>query len=313
MAGDGSGTERNDRISGVVVGVDGSEGGRDALAWAARLAERSGLELTVLVAVSMPLISVPFGRPVRLTPTPEVADRASTLLGDETEAVARAHPRLRVNTVVSAQEPAPALIAASDRADLVVVGSRGLSGVKAAFLGSVSLRTAAHAACPVAVVPPGHGRDHREKGRIVVGLDGSEQSVGALRFAMAEAARLGAAVTAVRAWRLVPRLDPMPSDGAAVAEAHNAMSQKVSEDMRRTVEEARTGETADVDVEVETVEGQPAHTLITAGGGADMLVVGSRGRGGFAGLLLGSVSQTVLHHSEVPVVVVRSAGGPARD
>lgn len=95
MAGDGNGTERHDRISGVVVGVDGSEGGRDALAWAARTAERSGLELTVLVAVSMPLISVPFGRPVRLSPTPEVADRASTLLGTETELVVRAHPGLR--------------------------------------------------------------------------------------------------------------------------------------------------------------------------------------------------------------------------
>ncbi|GAB3484976.1 universal stress protein [Nocardiopsis coralliicola] len=294
-----------DAAAGVVVGVDGSEGGRHALAWAARAAQRRGSPLTLLVAVSMPLISVPFGSPVRLTPTPEAADRAATLLRAETEHVTQACPDLEVRTSVSAREPAPALIRASRTADLVVVGSRGLGGVRAAFLGSVSLRVSAHGQCPVAVVPHGFGPEYRPHYRAVVGVDGSPDSAEALRYALAEAARKSASVTVVRAWQVIPPPDPVMVEMAGYAAERQAASSAAADATRAMVEEARTEATSGVEVDVQVVEDQPAHALIAASSGADMIIVGSRGHGGFAGLLLGSVSQTLLHHATVPVVISR--------
>ena len=140
--------------------------------------------------------------------------------------------------------------------------------------------------------------------RIVVGIDGSAESKDTLRWAVAEAKLRGAALRVVHAWAppyiaAGPGLDP-------------ALDTQMIEDVRRKAEElverelsALGDEAAGVDIERAVVDGAPARTLIEAAEGSDLLVVGSRGHGGFAGLLLGSVSQQCAHHAPCPVVIVR--------
>ncbi|WP_047869260.1 universal stress protein [Nocardiopsis sp. RV163] len=305
---------------GIVVGVDGSPGSRAALDWAARAAADRGLELLVLHALGMPVVSAPLGFTGRVPPTPELADRAERLLREAVDHVARIRPGLGLRTEVSRLDPTRALLAASRSAEMAVVGSRGLGGAASVFLGSVSIRVSAHAACSVAVVPGpdeavggGEPLVRGERGRVVVGLDGSAGGQAALRFALDEAARTGAELVAVHAWEIPTPVDVTALDPASHTEVREYLVSRADEHVRALVDEARTGRTGDVRVRVDVVQDQAAHALLVKGGKADLIVVGSRGRGGFAGLLLGSVSQTVLHHARVPVVVARSRSGMGED
>ncbi|ADH66552.1 universal stress protein [Nocardiopsis dassonvillei] len=317
---DEEGVRAHRGTEGIVVGVDGSPGSRAALDWAARAAADRGLELLVLHALSMPVISAPLGFTGRVPPTPELADWAERLLREAVDHVARTRPGLELRTEVSKLDPARALLTASRSAEMAVVGSRGLGGTASVFLGSVSVRVSAHATCPVAVVPGpdeavggGDPRVRGERGRVVVGLDGSAGGRAALRFALDEAARTGAELVAVHAWEIPNPVDVTALDPAAHAAVREYLVSRADEHVRALVEEARTERTGDVPVRVEVVQDQAAHALLTRGDDADLIVVGSRGRGGFAGLLLGSVSQTVLHHARVPVVVARSRSGRSGD
>ncbi|MFD0800232.1 universal stress protein, partial [Streptomonospora algeriensis] len=298
--------------AGVVVGVDGSPVSRAALEWAARAAAHRALPLVVLHALSMPVVSVPLGRTMRMTPTPETAEHATRLLEDAVAHVSRTRPGIEVRTRVSSLDPAHALLAAARGAAMVVVGSRGLGGVASAFPGAVSVRVSAHAPCPVAVVPgPGEAADEEEDltrpnpGRVVVGLDGSAGSDAALRFALDEASRTGAELVAVYAWTVPPPIDATAFTASSSAADREYAAARADKHVRALVEEARSADAAAVPIRVSVVEDHPAHALLTEGAGADLIVVGSRGRGGFAGLLLGSVSQAVLHHAPAPVVVAR--------
>jgi nucleotide-binding universal stress UspA family protein len=136
--------------------------------------------------------------------------------------------------------------------------------------------------------------------RIVVGVDGSEQAQRALQWAVDEARRRGAKVEAIHAWHL-------PYVGAAPYAAMALEPDSIEAGARRTLDEAvDAADTAGLEPPVERVlvEGPAARALLDAGKGATLLVVGSRGRGGFAGLLLGSVSQQVAHHAPCPVVIL---------
>jgi nucleotide-binding universal stress UspA family protein len=160
-------------------------------------------------------------------------------------------------------------------------GSRGLGAVGTLFLGSTGVELTARAACPVVAV---RGREHKAQ-RIVVGVDGSDTSLRALEYGFDEAALRGARLTAIHAVE------------HPVNEADSGITDTVARLRERFT---------DVPAELTTVTAHPAEALINASADADLLVVGSRGRGGFRGLLLGSVSQTVLHHADCPVAVQRS-------
>jgi nucleotide-binding universal stress UspA family protein len=218
---------------------------------------------------------------------------------------------LRAVTEVSRAEAHHALLKSAQDAELLVVGSRGYSGVASLFLGSVAQRVASHATCPVVVVPPTSQEAAARRGRVVVGVDGSEHAAAALRFALVEAERLRAELVAVYAWQAPDApVDPFTVLQADVAVDREQQVARAREWLLRTVDEARTPLTQRVPVRVETPEKHPAAALLDEGADADLIVVGSRGRGGFTGLLLGSVSQQVLNHAVVPVAVVRvsSAG-----
>lgn len=136
--------------------------------------------------------------------------------------------------------------------------------------------------------------------RIVVGVDGSEGSLAALRYALAEARAHGAQVHAVCAWHYPPAYGwaPMPDDWDLASAAEKSLRDALA----RVEEEQPPGEPVPVTHEV--VEGQPALALLRTAADADLLVVGTRGHGGFMGLLLGSVSQQCVQHAPCPVVVV---------
>jgi nucleotide-binding universal stress UspA family protein len=199
--------------------------------------------------------------------------------------------------------PAGALLDASDGADLLVVGARGLGPVRRLLLGSVSQACLHHATCPLAIVRDGTLDAGERVRRVVVGIDGSDTAGHALDWAL-EAGRLHqASVDAVHAWELPsivgePRLG-VPFDRRSWEAA-----------ARRTLDEA---------VEAVDTRGLPAPltrtlaygnasaALLEAAGHADLVVVGSRGLGGFKGLVLGSVSHHLAHHATCPVVVLPPA------
>ncbi|PSK93658.1 nucleotide-binding universal stress UspA family protein [Murinocardiopsis flavida] len=289
----------------VVVGVDGSAPSRSALALAARLAGDRRAGLRILYALSMPVFATPFTHTVRMPPDPDVADRASALLTAAAEHIAALHPGLSVVTEAAPPEPAPALLAASRDAELVVVGSRGLSGVGSLFLGSVSIRVSSHAACPVVVVPPGSAIERVERPSIVVGVDDSPQSGAALRFAFEEAARTGADVVAVHAWQALGAFGTGGPTASGEVIDHETVMLRYRTHFQGILDGARAAGTGRVPASLVIVEDHPARALLAEGRAADLIVVGSRGRGGFRGLILGSVSQAILHHATVPVVVTR--------
>ena len=295
----------------VVVGVDGSEGSLHALDWAIDAAAGRGATLRLVYAMGLPLVTVPLGGPIRTAPSPEVSQAAKALLEEALRRVQEAAPSLRAVTEVSRAEAHHALLKSAQDAELLVVGSRGYSGVASLFLGSVAQRVASHATCPVVVVPPTSQEAAARRGRVVVGVDGSEHAAAALRFALVEAERLRAELVAVYAWQAPDApVDPFTVLQADVAVDREQQVARAREWLLRTVDEARTPLTQRVPVRVETPEKHPAAALLDEGADADLSVVGSRGRGGFTGLLLGSVSQQVLNHAVVPVAVVRvsSAG-----
>lgn len=143
--------------------------------------------------------------------------------------------------------------------------------------------------------------ERRSTQRIVVGVDDSIGGRAALRWALAEAERRHATVDAVHAWHSMV-LVASPTVGLVVDPAEEAASAKQLLDEVVTGEDGRANPSVVVNQVV--AEGGAASVLLEAARGADLLVVGSRGRGGFTGLLLGSVSQQCVHHAPCPVVVV---------
>jgi nucleotide-binding universal stress UspA family protein len=187
-----------------------------------------------------------------------------------------------------------------------VVGNRGHGGFAGMLAGSVATQVAAHARCPVVVVRPGVDSSALAATThpIVIGIDGVERTQPALEFAFEEAASRGVSLTAVHVWAEPPRSGSVEFKPVAYDydEAHREAT--------RTLAEALAGyqeKYPDVPVFRETTCGlNPAAVLLRASEEAGLIVVGSRGRGGFSGLLLGSVGQALIHHAHCPVAVVRS-------
>ena len=288
----------------VVVGVDGSPGGRAALAWALTAAAREGAEVEVVSAFP---VGLSWEAPDLLDP-----DRVETVRAD-TEARVRAavaeaagDPAVRgaapddavpVGITVVPGDPAEQLVLRAEDARLLVVGSRGRGGLQSALLGSVALHCAAHAPCPVVVVHPGAPRS---PARVVVGIDDGAAGHATLREAVHHARRAGATVEAVLVVQPVTFWDddtvPPPPVGETVEAARARAGRVVA---------AVLGPEAHPDVEVAVETGAPGDVLVRRSAGAGLLVVGSRSRSRLAGLVLGSVALHCVVHASCPVLVVR--------
>jgi nucleotide-binding universal stress UspA family protein len=193
----------------------------------------------------------------------------------------------------------PQLLRAATDAAMLVVGSSGHGLAAGTVTGSVSQHAARHAACPVVVVRPPRSPHAR---RIVVGIDGSRESQRALRFACERAETTGENVVAVHGYHSMS-LRWLTLDGGASAPLLRRMAEA-----DRFVAEETAGFAIDfpgVEIATEAIAVRPAELLVTCSASASLVVVGSRGRDAFAEMLLGSVSQHLLHHAECPVCVVR--------
>jgi nucleotide-binding universal stress UspA family protein len=281
----------------IVVGVDGSPASKHALHWAADEAIYQGVGLDIIHASGSHHSMFPDGGHIHPAPF-ERAARA--ILDDAVAALAqRGVSPPDVRPVLAEDDAATALLTAAGDAALLVVGSRGHGGFVGLLLGSVSQRCVDHAKCPVAVIPPSW--DGATHGRIVVGVDGSEASYGALHWAIAEAARRDAQLDVVNAYGFHQYPSPY---GPTVAIDPDQLETGSKALLDKMVAGAFEGPGPPRAVETIATSMTAVPALLESAKGADLLVVGSRGRGSFTGLLLGSVSQQCVHHAPCPVVVV---------
>lgn len=274
-----------DTVHPILVAYDGSPDAELALRWAGEEARATRTGLRVMVVDDV--VTSPWGLAVAHHGEEVLAGAGAALTDVMPEAVLET----RVGHVMEE------LLNASESASMVVVGSRGHGRTEDLLIGSVSQHLARHATCPVAVVRPAHTAGSR---RIVVGIDGSKTSSEALEYACRRAERTGESVTAIHAWHEhVPSTDVWSSEPRVVdSMPHRQVL------LAESVAGVRTDH-PDVVLEQEAVPVAPVRCLADASRNASLLVVGSHGLGFFGGLLLGSVSQGVLHRAECPVVVVR--------
>ncbi|WP_017601485.1 universal stress protein [Nocardiopsis lucentensis] len=292
----------------VIVGVDGSENGRAALEWAAVEAGRRGTPLTIVYALGMPLVVTAYGGPVRFPPTDEISGQATQVLERAVEYARAIAPSVTVRTLTAMEEAPLAILRQAHPGDLIVVGTRGMGSVASMFAGSVSVRLSGHAPCPVVVVPVGDAGKPASTSlnRVVVGVDGSANSHRALRLAVDLAKEDDGEVVVVNSWEVAFPYDPVSLAAAGYQLQDDVLDQKSQELVAEALADVLDEQREDTEVRVSVVRTQsnPVDALIEAARGADAIVVGSRGRGSVRGLLLGSVSQGLLHHSPVPVVVL---------
>ncbi|RPF27937.1 universal stress protein [Georgenia muralis] len=277
-------------VGSVVVGTDGSAHAEVALDWAAAEATRRGTGLHVLYAYPW----LARARAWEFAP-----DLAELTHGDDVAAAAAARarsarPGLAVTTEVVVDDPSVAITLASCDAAVVVVGARGLGAV-AEVLGSVSLRVAEHAYAPVVVVrADGFADDTR---RVAVGLDPHDDDGKTLRYALDDARRRHVGLLAVQGVQLSAE-HPDDVYVRRLTEAVEAGEGRVRDRL-----DAWRERYPDVPVELRQVREHPVDALAEAAAECAVVVVGSRGHGGLAGLLLGSVSRALLHRAPVVAVV----------
>ncbi|MGA5760735.1 universal stress protein [Nonomuraea bangladeshensis] len=278
----------------IVVGVDGSVAARAAVEWAASDAVRTREPLRIVHAVDRTPYQV--GR----FPTPALPDallREGRRILDEAVALVRERqPHVEVETREVEGAPAVVLREEAEGASEIVVGGRGLGGFAGALLGSVSTHVAGHVRCPAVVV-----RAARQPacGEIVAGVDDSPECRPALAYAFRQAELRGAKLRAVHAWQL-----PVHAFAPEIAYDVDEIRAAQHELVAAALEPFRAEHPA-VEVIEETHSGHPVDVLTAAGAQADLVVVGSHGRGAMGSALLGSVSRGVLHHARCAVAVVR--------
>jgi nucleotide-binding universal stress UspA family protein len=287
----------------VLVGVDGSAESLAAVELGVREARLHGLPLRVVHAFFWPLLGVN----VRSVPDwpldGGLAADADRLLAEALAHASAADPDLRVTGDVVTGSPVPVLLAEANHAELVVLGDRGLGGFTGLLVGSVAVQFAAHAPCPLLVA---RGTP-RTEGPIVLGVDGSPVSDRAVEFGFAEAQARGAELVAVRTWH--GRLPGRTEAELPLIYDMDDVQDELARELAGSVAAARS-RYPKVAVRERVWYGRAAQTLVHASAGAQLIVVGARGRGGFAGLLLGSVSQQVLHHADCPVAIVNTGKHP---
>ncbi|MER7506072.1 universal stress protein [Nonomuraea pusilla] len=275
----------------IVVGLDGSESSYEALDWAVDDAVRRGLSVR-LAHVRQPWQAERSG--IAASDHQTLTERCEAMLATGTERARRRVPELRVESALITGALVERMREESRAADSMVLGSRGLGGFAGLVLGSCGLALAGHALCPVVIVR----RPEHPGGEVVAGFDGSPDAEAGLEFALEQAAARGVPLRVLYS-QPSPVVAPHPVGYGPIP-----VGPPVKEIWQRLAPWRE--KYADVEVAESLVTGQPATALSHASRRASLVVVGSRGLGGFASAVLGSVSHAVLQRARCPVAVVHS-------
>jgi nucleotide-binding universal stress UspA family protein len=308
---------------GIVVGVDGSDHGQCALVWAAREAERRRRPLHIVTAYSVPIFAASgLDGGYATVDDSVIREGAEAIVRQALDKVSGYS--VDVDASVENGDASGVLLEMSETAELLVFGTRGRGGFVGRLLGSVSSALPAHAKCPTVTVPlicadrlgettedkrikaeqakMGH---QRVENVVVVGVDGSEQARVAVLEAASQAERMGATLRVVCA---------VPQYSGSLAWVPAPMDRKaLFADIRMQLDAGMTwlkSHYPHLSMESELKDGSPVEVLVEASKHVELVVVGTRGRGGFTGMLLGSTSDGVLHHGKGPVMVVPDREDP---
>lgn len=308
----------------VVIGYDGTAEAILALDWAADEAARRQVPLSVVFAADMSGLVGGLFRPFPSTsvgvvgwqpPTEaevapgrwhRVEEAAGQVAAEGAQRARDRHTGLDVEPAAVPGSAKAVLVDASRRAALLVTGTRGRGALAGCLVGSVASTVSAHAHCPVVVVreDPVHEGPTQP---VVVGVDGSEPSKAALRFAAARASKAGAPLRVVCAWSPAANhvwsglfWQSVSTHGDPDAAAREAAEAVAAESVAQVLAEA-----PGLQVTTHVADGEPAGVILAEARDAGLVVVGARGRGSFAGLVLGSVSHNVVHDAPCPVAVIR--------
>ncbi|MCW1250567.1 universal stress protein [Acaricomes phytoseiuli] len=306
--------------TGIVVGVDGSEHGDCALLWAVQEARQRQQTLHIVTAYSVPIFAASGLDGGSATVDEEViAQGARAIVEQAMQRVAGAGVDFDARVVSG--DPSSVLQQMSKTAELLVFGSRGRGGFVGRLLGSVSSALPAHSLCPTVTVPlscadrlnePGKTAQTPAQARIhpmvSVGVDGSQQARYAVLQAAEEAQRCGYSLRVLCA---VP-----PLTGAAAWLPSGANREELLKEIAEQLEAGKAWlqhHFPQLEITADVVDGVPVETLVEATKTSELVVLGTRGHGGFAGMILGSTTDGVLHHAKGPVMVVRDQEDPRLD
>lgn len=286
----------------IVVGVDGSETSTNAARWAGATADRLGAPLHVVHA--LPNEGVFYSEAAVLIQAQmldQLREDGEAIISAVTDLIRADQPRLPIEHSIAPGPAANALLDLADTARTIVIGSTGSGTIENLVMGSTVLRVANHAPCPVIVWRGTKDTVLPDQRPVVVGVDGSELSAGAVAYAFEYASLFGAPLVAVHSWISDRALGTGTATSLlnwdAVAEAETAL---LSESLAGWQEKY-----PDVAVTKVTDRGPVARVLAQHSENAQLVVVGSHGRGAFSGALLGSTSQNLLHHATCPTMICR--------
>jgi nucleotide-binding universal stress UspA family protein len=289
----------------VVVGFDGTPTGEGAVDWAAHEADRRGANLRIVTA--NPHVVLPYaGLGAGPVPPLDNVELAESIVGEGRLRATKVLDESLITTVAASGHAAAALVRESRDASVVVVGHPARGKAREYITGSVAFAVAAHADCDVAVIPKGSLVLPAPDRPVVVGIDGAPDGERAARRAAEAALRWGSPLEIVRAWQLPtatgwtgsgPGLEIVPADVEYFEKVARGSVEATAAAVRQAFPE--------VTVRAKVVEDHPVSALLGEAENAGLLVVGTRGLGGFQRIILGSVSRAVIHYAETPVLVVR--------
>ena len=278
----------------IVVGVDGSSSALDAVRWAAQEAGRRRLSLRLVTSYQLAAEVTTVLDPGVMAALREQGRR---WLAEARDVAAAAG--VETSFELASAPAVPVLLRESHTASMLVIGTRGLGGFTGLVVGSTAVALAGRVHCPLVVVRG----EVPAAGPVVVGVDGSANSETAVGFAFAEASAQRADIVAVHAWH------DSPADMILLGNTTPPEFERAQQQAYETLAERLAGwqeKYPDVHVTREVVRDHPSKALLRNAEGARLVVVGTRGRGGFRGLVLGSTGQQLLHHAPCPVAVVRT-------
>lgn len=286
---------------GVIIAVDGSAESDAAISWAACEASMRHEHVTLMHAVQPVALSWPVS-PEQTTVAEWQEDNARHVIDHARDGLSAVldlpHPP-DFRTEVLYAHPVDALVDASKDARMIVVGSHGMGALGRLLLGSVSRGVVEHAHCPVAVIHTDEGSAPVDpKAPVLLGVDGSPASEAAIQWAFDEASRRGVELIALHAWSDIAVFPILGMDWRTYqGQGEELLAERLAGWQERY---------PDVHVSRRLVCDTPAHWLLEESQNAQLVVLGSHGRGGFAGMRLGAVSVAVAQSAKVPVIVVRA-------